>query len=165
MVADDKHGPDIEAFREAALACPIPAALELIGERWAFLILRGAFNGLQHFEEFQAGLGIARNILSDRLAKLVGGGILERSPDPSDKRKVIYSLTEKGEALLPVVLAIRQWGEDWGYGEMEIVLADLEHRRPIRRIRVLAEDGRELRLEDLTWISRGEVERKADEAA
>ena len=165
MVADDMHGPDIDAFREAALACPIPPAVELIGEKWAFLILRGAFNGLQHFEEFQAGLGIARNILSDRLAKLVAGGILERSPDPSDKRKVIYSLTEKGEALLPVVLAIRQWGEDWGYGEMEIVLADLERRRPIRRIKVLAEDGRDLKLEDLTWIARDEVEQKADEAA
>ena len=165
MVAGGTHGPDIDAFREAALACPIPAAVELIGEKWAFLILRGAFNGLQHFEEFQAGLGIARNILSDRLAKLVGGGILERSPDPSDRRKVIYSLTDKGEALLPVVLAIRQWGEDWGYGEMHIALADLKDRRPIRRIKVLAEDGRELKLEELTWISRDEVERKADEAA
>ena len=59
-------------------ALPIPPAVELIGEKWAFLILRGALNGLQHFEEFQAGLGIARNILSDRLAKLVAGGILER---------------------------------------------------------------------------------------
>ena len=96
--------------------CPIPPAVELIGEKWAFLILRGAFNGLQHFEEFQAGLGIARNILSDRLGKLVAGGILERTPDPSDRRKVIYSLTAKGEALLPVVLALRQWGEDWGHG-------------------------------------------------
>ena len=49
---------------------------------------RGALNGLEHFEEFQAGLGIARNILSDRLAKMVAGGILERTPDPSDKEKV-----------------------------------------------------------------------------
>ena len=160
-----KSGADMDAFREAALRCPIPQAVELIGEKWAFLILRGAFNGLQHFEEFQAGLGIARNILSDRLAKLVSGGILERSPDPSDRRKVVYSLTQKGEALLPVVLAIRQWGEDWGYGKMEIVLADTKNRRPIRRIRVIAEDGREVALDELTWISREELESKADEAA
>ena len=60
---------DIDAFKEAALSCPLPPAVELIGEKWAFLILRGALNGLQHFEEFQAGLGIARNILSDRLAR------------------------------------------------------------------------------------------------
>ena len=107
---------DLNAFREAALHCPLPHAVELLGEKWAFLILRGAFNGLQHFEEFQAGLGIARNILSDRLAKLVAGGILERSQDETDRRKVIYSLTAKGEALLPVVVALRQWGEEWGHG-------------------------------------------------
>jgi DNA-binding HxlR family transcriptional regulator len=165
VVADGRHGPDIEAFREAALSCPIPAVVELIGERWAFLILRGAFNGLQHFEEFQAGLGIARNILSDRLAKLVKGGILEREADPSDRRKVIYSLTKKGESLLTVMLAIRQWGEDWGHGDQRIVLADIRDHRPIRRIKVLAEDGREVKLSDLTWLSRDEVEAKADKAA
>jgi hypothetical protein len=70
----------LDAFKQAALSCSIPPAVELIGEKWAFLILRGALNGLKHFEEFQAGLGIARNILSDRLTKLVGGGILERRP-------------------------------------------------------------------------------------
>ncbi len=165
MTSGDNSGADIDAFREAALQCPIPAAVELIGEKWAFLILRGAFNGLQHFEEFQAGLGIARNILSDRLAKFVAGDILERSPDPSDRRKVIYSLTTKGEALLPVVLAIRQWGEDWGYGEMEIVLANSTTRRPVRRMRVLAEDGRELSLRDMTWISRDEIAAKGSRAA
>ena len=104
----------IAAFRAAALRCPMPAAIELIGEKWAFLILRGALNGLVHFEHFQAGLGIARNVLSDRLGKLVAGGILERTPAPEDRRKVVYSLTAKGEALLPVLLALRQWGEDWG---------------------------------------------------
>ena len=160
-----KSGADIDAFRKAALSCPIPAAVELIGERWAFLILRGAFNGLQHFEEFQAGLGIARNILSDRLAKLVAGDILQRSSDPSDRRKVVYALTEKGQSLLPVMLAIRQWGENWGHGEVQIVLADVRDRRPIRRIKVLADDGREVGLGDLTWLSRDAIEGKADKAA
>ena len=143
---------DIGAFREAALHCPIPAAVELIGEKWAFLILRGALNGLRHFEEFQAGLGIARNILSDRLAKLVAGDILRRDLDPTDKRKVIYSLTAKGEGLLPVVLALRQWGEDWGHGTPGVVLADQRDGRPVRRICVQAHDGRELKLDELTWI-------------
>ena len=156
---------NIDRFRETALSCPIPPAVELIGEKWAFLILRGAFNNLKHFEEFQAGLGIARNILSDRLGKLVAGGILERSADATDKRKVIYSLTEKGESLLPVMLSIRQWGEDWGLGEMQIVLADLRNRRPIRRIKVFADDGREVKLGDLTWLSRDEIAGKSDRAA
>lgn len=152
----DKRMSDIDRFREAALSCAIPPAVELIGEKWAFLILRGALNGLQHFEEFQAGLGIARNILSDRLAKLVAGGILQRCPDPGDRRKVIYSLTPKGEGLLPVVLALRQWGEEWGYGKMDVALADVRDGKPVRKICVLAHDGRELKLGDLTWVNRGD---------
>lgn len=165
MPADVKPGADMDAFREAALSCPIPAAVELIGEKWAFLILRGAFNELHHFEEFQAGLGIARNILSDRLSKLVAGGILARAPDPSDRRKVVYSLTDKGASLLPVMLSIRQWGEDWGLGEMQIVLVDERDRRPIRRIKVFAEDGREVKLGDLIWLSREQIDGTADRAA
>ena len=145
---------DIDASSEAALSCPLPAAVELIGEKWAFLILRGALNGLKHFEEFQAGLGIARNILSDRLSKMVAGGILERKPDPDDGRRVIYSLTSKGEDLLPVVLALRQWGEQWGYGSMKVVLADRRDGKPVRKICVKSHDGRELKLDDLTWIER-----------
>jgi DNA-binding HxlR family transcriptional regulator len=157
---------EIDRFKEAALRCPIPAAVELIGEKWAFLILRGAFNGLHHFEEFQAGLGIARNILSDRLGKMVAGGVLERSPDPEDRRRVIYSLTAKGEGLLPVVLAMRQWGEEWGYGHMDIVLADRRDGKPVKKICVQAHDGRELKLGDLTWIDRdGELVQPARTAA
>ena len=144
----------IDSFKQAALSCPLPAAVELIGEKWAFLILRGALNGLKHFEEFQAGLGIARNILSDRLSKMVAGGILERKPDPDDGRRVIYSLTSKGEGLLPVVLALRQWGEEWGYGSMRVQLADRRDGKPVRKIGVQAHDGRDLTLSDLTWIER-----------
>lgn len=158
-------GADIEAFREAALSCPIPAAIELIGEKWAFLIVRGAFNGLRHFEEFQAGLGIARNILSDRLGKLVTGEILQRVADRSDRRKVIYSLTEKGETLLPVMIALRQWAENWGHGEPCIVLADKRDALPVRQICIQAQDGRKLTRADLTWVSRTEIQRAADKAA
>lgn len=157
--------PDIERFRAEALRCPLPPSIELIGEKWAFLILRGALNGLQHFEQFQAGLGIARNILSNRLGKMVDGGILERHADPDDRRKVIYSLSPKGEALLPVVLSLRQWGEDWGHGTHQIVLADLRDREPIRRISVQAADGRDLSLGDLVWLERetGRVYRRPDD--
>ena len=141
-------------LKDVFAECGISAALESVGERWSFLILRGAFNGLHHFEEFQAGLGIARNILSDRLGKMVAGGILERAADPEDRRRVIYSLTPKGEGLLPVVLALRQWGEEWGYGKMRMVLADRRDGKPVRKICVQAHDGRELELHDLTWIDR-----------
>lgn len=162
-MASETLTPDIKRFKQAALSCPIPAAVELVGEKWAFLILRGAFNGLRHFEEFQAGLGIARNILSDRLSKMVAGGILERASDPSDKRRVIYSLSAKGEGLLPVVLALRQWGEEWGHGVPEVVLADRRDGKPVRKMCVQAHDGRQLKLSDLTWINRDEERLRAAE--
>ncbi|HEU0285245.1 MAG TPA: helix-turn-helix domain-containing protein [Sphingomicrobium sp.] len=158
-MAQGKVASAVDKFREQALRCPLPAAVELIGEKWAFLILRGAINELHHFEEFQAGLGIARNILSDRLAKLVAGGILQRTPDPSDRRKVIYSLTAKGEALMPVVLALRQWGEDWETGPADIVLVERSTGRQVRRICIESEDGRVLKKHnDLMWVSRADAE-------
>ena len=70
--------------------------------------------------------------------KLVKGEILERQSDPSDRRKVIYSLTAKGEALMPVVLALRQWSEDWGAGPADIVLAD---RKTIAALKKLLVEG------------------------
>ena len=146
--------PDIHAFKAAALRCPLPQAIELIGDKWAFLILRGAFNGLRHFEQFQAGLGIARNILSNRLGRMVEGGVLHRSPDPLDGRRVVYALTDKGQGLLPVVIALRQWGEQWGHGTPDVLLADQRDGKPVRPIRLLAEDGRELDLDDLIWLDR-----------
>ena len=162
-MSGDHEDSRIGAFRKAALSCPIPPAVELIGEKWAFLIVRGALNDLHHFEEFQAGLGIARNILSDRLGKLVAGGVLQRQPDPSDRRKVIYSLTDKGAALMPVVLAMRQWGEQWGHGSPGVVLADRRDLKPVRKLCVQAHDGRELGIDELTWIKN--VDRNAQQAA
>src|SRR3954469_6594446 len=102
-----------EHLKEVFTECGISAALEVVGERWSFLILRGSFNGLHHFEEFQSELGIARNILANRLARLVDKGILVRRPCPEDRRKIEYRLTDKGYALLPTMIALRQWGERW----------------------------------------------------
>src|SRR5258708_28765102 len=99
-----------EPLRDLA-ECSLPAALEAMGERWSFLILRAAFNGLFHFEEFQSELGIARNILANRLARLVEHGILKREALPEDRRQIEYRLTEKRAVLLPTVLALPQWGE------------------------------------------------------
>lgn len=144
--------------KEVLSQCAIPAALEVIGERWSFLILRGAFNGLAHFEEFQSTLGIARNILSNRLGKMVEHELLERCPDLSDRRKVAYRLTPKGRALLPVLIALRQWGEQWVSGmPSNPVLVEKENRRPIAPITVQALDGRPLDLLELDWVDRSEV--------
>lgn len=94
--------------------CPLSAALAEIGERWALQILRAAFDGKQHFETFQRDLGIARNILAHRLARLVRQGILERHVVEADRRKVSYELTDKGRELLPVLTALGGWGAKWG---------------------------------------------------
>ena len=122
----------------------------MIGERWSFLIVRGTFNGLSHFEEFQATLGIARNILSNRLAKLVEHEILRREPDATDRRKVAYRLTDKGRDLLPVLISLRQWGERWVSDEpSNPVLVDRITRQPVLPMAVRAGDGRSLALGDL----------------
>ncbi|HYZ47876.1 MAG TPA: helix-turn-helix domain-containing protein, partial [Sphingomonas sp.] len=102
-----------EPLAQIAAECSLPRALEAMGERWSFLILRAAFNGLKHFEEIQSNLGIARNILANRLGRLVDAGILTREPCPEDRRKIEYRLTEKGLDLLPTMIALRQWGEKW----------------------------------------------------
>ena len=134
------------------VACSLPAALEAVGERWAFLILRGSFNGLQHFEEFQNELGIARNILANRLARLVTHGILERRALPEDRRKIEYRLTEKGEALLPTMVALRQWGERWETGtEASPSLVDRRDHMRVEPVAVHAHDGRPLGMPDLYW--------------
>ena len=141
------------------LECGLPAALESMGERWSFLILRAAFNGLHHFEEFQSTLGIARNILANRLGRLVDHGILARQPMPDDRRKIEYRLTEKGAALLPAMIALRQWGETWETGMPSTpVLVDQRDEQPIRRVAILAHDGRELQLHDMCWKHAHEIQ-------
>ncbi len=137
-----------------------------MGERWSFLILRGALLGIRHFEEFQSTLGIARNILANRLARLVENGILVRQPMQCDRRKVEYRLTEKGKELAPVMIALRQWGERWGCAPLSCqVVADRRDGMPIRRIGIQAHDGRTLELEDLVWLCPDEVGSAAVEPA
>ena len=139
--------------------CGLPSALEAMGERWSFMILRASFNGIHHFEEFLEQLGIARNILSNRLSRLVENGILKREHCANDRRRIEYRLTEKGFDLLPAMLTLRQWGEKWELGvPSNPVLCDARDGRPIARIEIQAADGRPLDHKELTWRDRGELE-------
>jgi len=145
--------------------CGLPHALEVMGERWSFLILRAAFNGVYHFEDFLSELGIARNILSDRLGKLVENGVLKREPCPEDRRKIEYRLTEKGLDLLPAMLALRQWGEKYTMTEpSNPVLVDARDWLPIGPIGMHGHDGRVLTYHDLRWQDRSKLGQNGDEA-
>jgi DNA-binding HxlR family transcriptional regulator len=90
--------------------CPVARSLDVIGDWWSLLIVRDAFRGLRRFSEFQKSLGLARNILTVRLRGLVGDGILELLPAADGSAYHDYVLTAKGRDLLPVLVALRQWG-------------------------------------------------------
>ncbi|MCM6778370.1 helix-turn-helix transcriptional regulator [Nocardia sp. CDC159] len=120
--------------------CPVARTVDLVGDRWSLLIVRDAMDGAATFTEFQQRLGIARNILTDRLRRLVDHGILTTSTNPGGKRHS-YELTEAGRDLFTVVVALRQWGERHAFADNEShsVLVDRDGR-PVARLR--AEDRR-----------------------
>ena len=165
---------DMDKLREPQLReplgeiaqCGLPCALEAMGERWSFMILRAAFNGVRHFEDFLEELGLARNILSNRLSRLVEAGILKREHCADDRRRIEYRLTPKGIDLLPAMLALRQWGEKWELGvPANPVLCDARDGQPIAPIGIISHDGRRLTPEDLTWRDRAELEKQVSVTA
>jgi DNA-binding HxlR family transcriptional regulator len=94
-------------------ACSIARTLEVIGDRWTLLILRDAFKGVRRFDDLQRDLGIARNVLTDRLQKLVDHGVLTRTPYQSRPERFEYRLTPKGRDLSPALVALMHWGDKW----------------------------------------------------
>jgi DNA-binding HxlR family transcriptional regulator len=95
--------------------CSVKRALDIVGEKWTFLVLREAFYGAHRFEQFHERVGCARNILSDRLATLVGHQVLERVPyrEPRQRERHEYRLTEKGRDLVTALIALMHWGDRW----------------------------------------------------
>jgi DNA-binding HxlR family transcriptional regulator len=105
--------------------CSIAGALEIVGERWSLLIVRDVLLGIRRFDELQAHLGIARNVLQARLERLVEQGVLERVPYQERPARFEYLLTDKGLDLWPTIVALMQWGD--------------EHARPAAGVQVLLE--------------------------
>ncbi len=99
----------IQAF--ADLNCSIARPLSFLGERWSILVLRDLFLGRRRFDEIQESLGVATNVLSQRLATLVDEGIVERRPYSEHPERFEYRLTKKGRDLQPVLLALLSWGD------------------------------------------------------
>lgn len=104
--------------RYESQVCSIARALELVGERWSLLILRNAlFAGSTRYGEFQRSLGVATNVLQDRLDGFVEAGIMERRPLPNQPELFEYLLTEKGRDFAPALIALTQWGDRWAAPE------------------------------------------------
>ena len=135
------------------MPCPVAQSLERIGEWWTLLIVREAFLGQRRFGDFQQRLGIAKNVLSTRLRKLVEEGILERRVSSEDAREVEYRLTDKGRDLMPVLLALAQWGERWIYkGRSPLRYRNRHTGAELARLAPRDRDGVELAPRDLEIV-------------
>ena len=130
--------------------CPLARSLEAVGDAWSVLIVRQAFAGDRRFGEFEKSLGVAKNILTVRLRKLVALGVLEQVPVEGSAYQE-YALTEKGRGLFLVLMAIRQWGEGCG-GDNPDLLVDRRDRKPVRPLAFHAHDGRELAADDMELV-------------
>ncbi|AYG64818.1 MULTISPECIES: helix-turn-helix domain-containing protein [unclassified Rhizobium] len=125
--------------------CPSARSLDVIGDWWSLLIVRDAFDGLTRFGEFQKSLGIAKNILTDRLRTLVASGILELAPTSDGGTRMEYRLTAMGKDLFPVMVALRQFGERHLFAPAEdhSLLVDRASGQPVH-LDIRAQDGRSI---------------------
>ena len=131
--------------------CSVARALNEVGDWWSLLIVLQAMYGTRRFVDFQQELGIARNILCDRLAKLVDNEVLRKVEVGEHGSRHEYRLTEKGRDLFPVVIALRQWGDKWNPSpdQEPLDLRDRENRQPIQQMKVQSADGKPLTIRDV----------------
>jgi len=143
--------------------CPIARSLEAIGDWWTLLIIRDALLGVRRFGEFQNKLGMAKNILSARLRAMLDHGILEMAPASDGSAYQEYVLTPKGRGLFPILVALRQWSEEFDDAPEEIatILVDRAKGRPVKKLEMRAEDGRLLSPADTVLKPRPAPRRKS----
>ena len=130
--------------------CPVARSLDAIGDWWSLLIIRDALMGISRFSEFQKSLGLARNILTVRLRALVDHGILKTAPASDGSAYQQYLLTPKGRGVFPVLVALRQWSEEFSFspGVCATLLVDRDNGQPVRKLELHAGDGRLLGVGD-----------------
>jgi DNA-binding HxlR family transcriptional regulator len=124
--------------------CPIARSLDSFGDWWSLLIIRDAFLGISRFSEFQKNIGLAKNILTVRLRSLVDHGILKTVPASDGSAYQEYVLTPKGRGVFPILVALRQWSEEFS-GERDgfpTLLVDRNEGRPVRKLEIRSQDGR-----------------------
>jgi DNA-binding HxlR family transcriptional regulator len=139
-------------------ACFIARSLDQVGEWWSLLIIRDLFRGRRRFGELLESLGVARNILSVRLKRLVSCGIVQLRP-ADDGSYQEYELTEKGRGLFVTLVALDQWGRRWVDPESDVpyLYVDRATRQEIAPVEVRSRDGRRLSLDDLAVALRAEL--------
>ncbi|MCK1664213.1 helix-turn-helix domain-containing protein [Bradyrhizobium sp. 153] len=144
-------------------SCPIARSLEALGDWWSLLIIREALFGVRRFGEFQSKLGMAKNILAARLRSLVEHGILATAPASDGSAYQEYVLTPKGRGTFPVLVALRQWSEEFDDHPDEIatILVDRAKGCPVKKLELRAEDGRLLSPADTTLKPRPAPRRRA----
>lgn len=131
--------------------CSLARGLAEVGDWWSLMIIREAMYGTRRFSDFQQRLGIARNILSDRLARLVDNHILRRVDVGDQGRRYEYRLTDKGRDLFVVLTALRQWADRWVFDDAPpLQLVDRERGRIVPSVQVLDADGVLLKLHQVT---------------
>lgn len=130
--------------------CPIARTLDVIGDWWSLLIIRDALMGARRFSQFQKNLGVAKNILTTRLRTLLAQGILEVKPASDGSAYQDYVPTDKARALFPVLVALRQWGEEYAFAPNEkfSALVDRKDGQPLGKLQIRAHDGRVLEQTD-----------------
>jgi DNA-binding HxlR family transcriptional regulator len=124
--------------------------MEQIGERWTILILRDAFYGVRRFDDFQASLGVARNILTTRLNHLVDGGIMRKDRYQDNPPRYEYRLTEKGRDLIPVITTMLAWGNRWESDTDPIALIHKDCDHTMHAVAVCSECGERVTAHNLT---------------
>ena len=133
--------------------CSVARSLEIIGEWWTLLIVREAFFGTERFSAFEANLGIAKNVLTDRLNTLVDAGVMRRTPVPGRGNPVSYSLTDQGRDLLPVLVALMQWGDRWvNGGKAPVRVLERTSGKEIASVRVTNSAGTKLGARDVVIV-------------
>lgn len=137
----------------AEFNCSLARTADLIGDKWTLLILRDAFYGFSKFADFKQRLGITQTVLSARLNALVEAGILERVREKAEVERYRYKLTPAGADLLPVIVAIVQWGDNWVFGEAgpPVSLQNRNSGEALDRVRVRDAAGNPLGLRDLSF--------------
>ena len=133
------------------MSCSIARTLEQVGDWWTLLLIREALSGTRRFGEFQSHLGIAPNVLTQRLQDLVHNGILEVTTASENGRALDYRLTDKGRDLFPIIVALAQWGDRHAPapGGPPVVIVDRDLQRPIAPLQVRSDDGRVLQARDV----------------